>query len=472
MTPLFDWLFSTLDERLRVRGAARSAANKVFPHHWSFLLGEVALFSFLLLVATGIFLAMFYTPSIETVTYRGSLELYQGQQLPGAFESIVRLSHDVPGGIFFRRVHRGAAYLLVAGIAAHLLRVLLTGAFRRPREVNYVVGIGLMATALALAATGQSLPYDIVEGAALRIAYAMLLAIPFFGEQVGFWVFGGEFFGEAIPRFYVLHILILPGVFVGLLTLHLLLVVRQRHTQFPRPDVDAQRHVVGTPLWPSQFSTSVALALAIVAALAGFSVLAPWSDVTLHGPALAGHAANASHPDVWLLWLEGALTVYPPWEWYPLPGVVISSTFVAGVVLPVTLIGFLATYPFLDRRLHPVDGDVHVLQRPGEAPYRTGIVVAVSSLLVVLILAGLTDYVARAINTPVENVIVALRAGVLVVPALGGAIAVRVARRTGTPARDGPGPAHDRRQAGKGGVEATDHRRTGHVGTEQEHDGP
>lgn len=428
MTPLFALLFNALDERLRLRGPTHHALRKVFPHHWSFLLGEVALFAFVLLVATGVFLAMFYAPSVEPVTYTGSSAVYEGEELPAAFASIVRLSHDVPGGLFVRRVHRGAAYLLVAGMAAHLLRILLTGAFRRPREVNYLVGIALLAVALGLAATGQGLPYDMVEGAALRIAYSFLLAIPFVGEQVAFWIFGGDFFGDAIPRFYVAHILILPGAFVGLLTVHLLLVVRQRHTQFPRADIDGTRLVAGTPLWPSQFATSVALLLAMTAALAAFSVLVPWSDVTLHGPAQPGHVANAAHPDVWLLWIEGVLVLYPAWEWYPVPGVVISAPFLAGVALPAAVFAALVAYPFIDRRIAPVSPDVHVLQHPTDAPLRTGFVVGLATLLTVLSLAGTSDLIARALNLPVEDVIVFFRAAVFVVPVAAGVATARYAR--------------------------------------------
>lgn len=428
MTPLFALLFDALDERLRIRGPTRTAVRKVFPHHWSFLLGEVALFSFVLLVASGVFLAMFYAPSVDPVTYTGSSALYQDQELPAAFASIVRTSHDVPGGIFVRRVHRGAAYLLVAGIAAHLLRIVLTGAFRRPREANYLVGVALLAVTLGLAGTGQSLPYDVVEGAALRIAYSLLLAIPFVGEQVAFWVFGGDFFGDAIPRLFVLHILILPGIFVSLLTVHLFLVVRQRHTQFPRADVDGQRLVAGTPAWPSQFATSVALLLAMSSALAAFSVLVPWSDVSLHGPAQAGYVVNAAHPDVWLLWIEGALVLYPPWEWYPAPGVIISGPFLAGVVLPCALFAALAAYPLIDRRIAPVHGDVHVLQHPTDVPLRAGLVVGLASLLIVLTLGGMSDLVARALEIPVERVIVFFRAAVFVVPVAAGAATVRLYR--------------------------------------------
>jgi ubiquinol-cytochrome c reductase cytochrome b subunit len=182
VTPLFALLFDSLDERLRLRRPSKQALTKVFPHHWTFLFGEVALFAFIVLVLTGIFLTMFYVPSVEPVTYTGSLELYQGRELPAAYESIVRLTYDVPGGLLFRRIHRGAAYVFVTAIVLHLIRVLLTGAFRRPREVNYHVGLLLLMLGLGLVGTGQFLPYDVVEGAALRIGFSFMLAIPFIGD--------------------------------------------------------------------------------------------------------------------------------------------------------------------------------------------------------------------------------------------------------------------------------------------------
>jgi ubiquinol-cytochrome c reductase cytochrome b subunit len=170
------------------------------------------------------------------------------------------------------------------------------------------------------------------HGAALRMAYSFLLAIPFVGEQVAFWVFGGDYFGDAIPRFYVLHVLILPVAFAAVVTAHLLILVRQRHAQFPRTGIDGTRFVVGQPLWPTQFITSTTALIALGGVLAAFAVVVPWSDFVLHGPAHPGVTSSTNHPDWWLSWMEGALVIYPAWEWYPVPGVVISAPFVSGVV--------------------------------------------------------------------------------------------------------------------------------------------
>jgi ubiquinol-cytochrome c reductase cytochrome b subunit len=422
MTPVFQWLFESLDERLRLRKPGRKAANHVFPTHWSFLLGEVALFSFVILVATGIFLTMFYRPSIEPVVYDGGLALYAGRTMPEAFASIVRLSHDVPGGLLFRRIHLGAAFAFVGVAVVHLLRVLLTGAFRRPREVNYHVGVVLLVLAMATAYTGQNLRYDVMAGTSLRVGYAFLETIPLVGHRVAYWVFGGPFGGpDLIPRFFVLHVLLLPGLIALAITLHVGMVVRQGHTQFPRRGVDDNRFVVGKPMWPHQFASSTSLLLFTGGLLAAFAVLVPWADVTLHGPFRPGQASNASQPDLWLLWVEGALRLLPAIEWH-VAGITIHQVFISGVILPLAIITALFAYPFIDRRLAPFDGEVHALQRPAEVPARTAIVLAATTFLAVLTVAAGQDVIARVLRVPVESVIwtlrVALVAGPLAVAAL------------------------------------------------------
>lgn len=438
MTALFQLVFDSLDSRLRLRRPSRQVLTKVFPHHWTFLFGELALFAFVILVLTGVYLTMFYSPSVEPVVYTGSDELYRGRELPAAFESIVRLSHDVPGGLLFRRLHRGAAYMFMAAVLLHLLRVLLTGAFRRPREVNYHVGLVLLMLGLGLVGTGQLLPYDVVEGAALRMGYSFMLATPFFGEQIAFWVFGGDYFGDAIPRFYVAHVLILPGAFAGLVTAHLVILVRQRHTQFPRRGVNGDRYVYGQPLWPTQFITSTTLLIAAGGILAAFATLVPWSDVTLHGPAEPGVVSSTNHPDWWLSWVEGALVLYPAWELYPLPGVVIAAPFVGGVVLPVVVFGFLIAYPWIDRKIAPYDGEVHVLQRPYDVPGRAAVISAGLSVLVVLTVGSHVDYLSLIVGLGVEVLVAIFQIALLVVPPLVFILVLRRARTYNERAREDP----------------------------------
>lgn len=416
MTPLFALLFERLDERLQLRTPGRKAANKVFPHNWSFLLGEVALVSFVVLVLTGIFLTMFYRPTTDPVLYTGAAEAFADRELPAAFASVLRMSHDIPGGLLFRRIHRGAAHLFIATVVLHLLRVLFTGAFRRPREVNYHVGLVLLVLALALGFTGYSLPYDSLAGTGIRIAYSELLAVPLIGPNLAFWVFGGAFpTGDVIPRFFVLHVLVLPGLLIGGLAIHLTLVTRQRHTQFPRPGVDGRRWVFGKPLWPSQFVDSTTLALWVGGALALSAVLVPWADITLQGPYVPGEVGNSAQPEWWLFWVEGALRLFPALE-FDLPFVTIAATFVAGALIPGAIIIALVAYPFLERRVYGLTGEWHVLQNPMDIPLRAGCLMGFFSFLLILSAAATNDVLARLWGIPIEVLTWGFRVAIVVVP--------------------------------------------------------
>jgi ubiquinol-cytochrome c reductase cytochrome b subunit len=418
VTPLFALLLDSLDRRLRLRGPGRKVASKVFPHHWSFLLGEVALFAFVVLVLTGIFLTMFYRPTTDPVVYTGTDLLFAGRELPAAFESIVRLSHDVPGGLLFRRIHRAAAHLFVAAIVLHMVRILLTGAFRRPREINYHVGIGLFALSLAAGFTGYSLPYDALAGTGIRVAYSAALSIPYVGDRIAFWIFGGAFpTGDVIPRFFVFHVLMIPGLIIALVGAHLAIVARQKHTQFPRRGVDGHRLVVGKPLWPSQFAESATLVLWIGGVLTLSAVVIPWADVTLQGPYRPGEVGNNAQPDWYMFWLEGALRIFPALEFRTL-GMTVSGPFFAGALLPGAVFALLVAYPFWERRVYRLEGDWHVLQNPREIPLRSAFVVGLFSFLILLSAAATNDILSRLTGVHVEAWTWIFRLTTLVVPPL------------------------------------------------------
>jgi ubiquinol-cytochrome c reductase cytochrome b subunit len=418
VTPLFALLFTSIDERLKLRSPGRKVANKVFPHNWSFLLGEVALIAFAVLVATGIFLTMFYRPSIDPVLYTGDAVLFQGRELPAAFESIVRMTYDVPGGLFFRRVHRAAAHVFIAAAILHLVRIMLTGAFRRPRELNWVVGFVLFTVALGAGVTGYSLPFDALAGTGIRIMYSVVLSIPLVGDNIAFWVFGGPFpTGDVIPRFYALHVLLLPIGIMGLIGLHLLLVARQRHTQFPRRGVDGHRFVVGKPLWPAQFAESTTLLLWLGGVLAASAVLVPWADITLQGPYVPGEVGNNAQPEWYIFFMEGALRIVPPFEFtIPLIGSPVTQLFVGGVLIPGLLFGFLFAYPWIERRRYGLEGDWHVLTNPLEVPLRSSLVGGTFLLLLLLSAAATNDILSRLTGIPIEGVTWIFRIACIVLP--------------------------------------------------------
>lgn len=416
MTPLFALLFDTIDDRLKLRPGAKKTVNKVFPHHWSFLIGETALISLVILVLTGTYLTFFYRASTEPAVYNGSLELYRGAQLPAAFESIIRLSYDVPGGLLFRRLHRGASHLFIASTVLHMLRILLTGAFRRPRELNYLLGIVLFTLTLLEGFIGYSLIYDSLAGTGIRIAYSSLLALPVIGDQVAFWLFGGPFpTGEAIPRFFVAHVMLMPAALLGLTGLHLALIVRQRHTQFPKRGVDGHAYVLGKPLWPHQFAITTTLVLWIGGLLALAAILIPWSDVALSGPYVPGEVGNNAQPDWFMFWLDGMLRMFPSVEW-DFPGFTINAVFIAGIVLPGLVFGALIIYPFLERRVYRLQGDWHVLQNPLDIPLRASFGLGTFTAILFMSAAATSDQLSRLTGIPIETVLWFFRITTVLVP--------------------------------------------------------
>ena len=429
MTPLFSLLFDSLDERLKLRKPSRKALNKVFPNNWSFLLGEVALMAFGILVLTGLFLTMFYRPSTDLVTYTGSNVLYDGRQLPAAFESIIRLSSDVPGGLLFRRIHRVASHTFIAATVLHMLRILMTGAFRRPRELNYLLGIGLFTLAMGAGFTGYSLPYDSLAGTGIRIAFSELLSFPVIGDRLAFWVFGGDFpTGDVIPRFFVFHVMLLPALLIGLISAHLLFVGRQRHTQFPRVGVDGHHFVIGKPLWPTQFAESATLFLWTAGILVASAIFVPWSDVALLGPYIPGEVGNNAQPDWFMFWLEGVLRTFPSVE-IDLPGVTIAGTFVAGIVIPGILFTALAAYPWIERRVYGLKGDWHVLQNPLEIPLRAGVIMGTFTFVLVASAAATNDILSRMTGIPIEAMTWIFRFALLILPPALCLLAIWYARR-------------------------------------------
>ena len=429
MTPLFSALLDALDQRMRLRAPTKKAGAKVFPSNWSFLLGEVSMISFMVLVATGIFLTLFYRPAVDPVTYAGADAFYNGVDLPAAFESVVRLSNDIPGGLLMRRVHRVASHLFIASIVLHMLRILLTGAFRKPREINYHIGIVLLTLALGEGFLGYSLPYDSLAGTGIRVMYSIILSIPFVGENVAFWVFGGEFPGEAIiPRFHALHVFVLPLLISALVAVHLFILVRQKHTQMPRPDIDGHKFVVGKPLWPGQAAESTSLVLWIGGLLAVSAAFIPWSDINLLGPYIPGEVGNNAQPDWFLFWTDGLLRAIPAFE-FNILGTTINSLFVAGALVPGILFGALFAYPFIERKVYGLEGDWHVLTNPLEVPLRAGMVMGTFSFVLLASANATNDIISRMTGIPIETLVFLFRVTMVGLPPLLAWLAWRYASR-------------------------------------------
>ena len=415
-----------IDGRLGIDSWARKALRKVFPDHWSFLLGEVALFCFVILVATGVFLTLFYRPDATPVVYEGPYEPLRGREISAAYESVLRISFEVRAGIVMRQVHHWAALVFVAAISVHALRVFFTGAFRRPREINWLVGVGLLLLALGLGFSGYSLPDDLLSGTGLRIAYSVLVSVPFVGPYLAFLAFGGEFPTEGIiSRLFVLHVMLFPALTIGLLTAHIAILVRQKHAQFPGPGA-TENNVVGKSLWPTQVFKSTGLMLLTAAVLALMGGLIQINPIWDYGPFDATTVSAPAQPDWYMGWLEGGLRLFPAVE-PTLFGITIPSAFVPGVVLPGLFFTAFALWPFIEQKIAGDYSEHHLLDYPRDMPMRTGVGVAGITFFVLLTLAGGNDVLALVFDIPVEAITYFFRAAVFVLPLLSGYVAYRIA---------------------------------------------
>jgi ubiquinol-cytochrome c reductase cytochrome b subunit len=434
-----DRIVGWLDERTGAAEVARVLLRKVFPDHWSFLLGEIALFCYVVLLATGIYLTFFFAADSRPITYQGSYVPLQGAEVSAAFDSVMRLSFDVRAGLLMRQVHHWAALVFVAAIVVHVSRVFFTGAFRRPREINWLVGVSLLLMALAAGFTGYSLPDDLLSGTGLRIVYSVAFSIPFIGPWLAYLFFGGEFPPtEMIGRLYVFHIMLLPLLMIGAITVHLGIVFLQKHTQFPGGRA-AESNVVGRHFWPGQAFRSLGLFFVTAALLALTGGLFQINPVWVYGPYVPPAAASPAQPDWYLGWLEGSLRLGPNWE-PTILGVTIPSPFIPGIVVPSLIFGGFALWPFVEARIRRDHRDHHVLEYPWQAPRRLALGSAILTLFFVLTLAGANDLLAVLLNVGVEELTNVLRVLALVGPIVVALIAYRLALEIGARAGRPLGP--------------------------------
>ena len=427
---MFGRLARWFDDRLGGARFARSALDKIFPDHWSFMLGEVALYCFVVIVASGVYLTFFFDPGTQEVVYQGSYTPLRGVPVSQAYNSVLRISFDVRAGLVMRQVHHWAALLFVAVILAHLCRVFFTGAFRRPRELNWVIGVTLLLLAIGNGFTGYSLPDDLLSGTGLRIAYSVALAIPGLGTWLAFLVFGGEFpTTDIISRLYVIHIMLIPGLMIGLLSVHLAVLWHQKHTQFPGPG-RTERTIVGTRLWPTYAAKATGLFFAVAAVLAALGGLAQINPVWLYGPFRPEEVTAGSQPDWYVGWMEGALRLFPSWEFRGL-GHTVANPFFPGVLLPGLTFGLLYAWPWLEARLSRDHEPHHVLDRPRDRPLRTAVGVATLTFYGVLFVAGGNDILASLFGVSVNAVTAVLRGALFVLPPLTGFVTHRLCRELG-----------------------------------------
>jgi ubiquinol-cytochrome c reductase cytochrome b subunit len=384
-----------LDDRFHGAKLFRGWFRKIFPDHWTFLLGEIALYSFVILLLTGTFLTLFFKPSMTDVVYHGSYTKLNGVHMSEAYASTLNISFDVRGGLLMRQIHHWAAILFLAAIFAHMLRIFFTGAFRKPREINWLIGVTMLALAIVEGFAGYSLPDDLLSGTGLRILEGVLLSIPIVGTYLTFYVFGGQFPGDIfIPRLYIVHVLLIPAILLALVTAHVLIMWHQKHTQMPGRGA-TDRNVVGAPFYPYFMAKTGAWFFFIFAVCAGLSTFAQINPVWLFGPYNPAQISAGSQPDFYMGWLEGALRMMPAWQINFLGHSLALSVFIAGLLIFGLLVTGLALYPFLERWVTGDKREHHVVDRPRNAPTRTAIGMGGVTFYGLLWLLGGNDLIAR-----------------------------------------------------------------------------
>ena len=405
---------NNIDERYTASGVIRPQINKVFPTHWSFMLGEIALYSFIILILSGVYLTLFFDPSMSKVIYDGAYAPLNGVEMSAAYHTALDITFEVRGGLFIRQVHHWAALLFSVSIMVHMMRIFFTGAFRKPREANWVIGCLLLLLSIAEGFMGYSLPDDLLSGVGLRIMSAIVISLPIIGTWMHWIMFAGDFPGDIIiPRLYIAHVLLIPGILLALIAAHLALVWFQKHTQFPGPG-RTENNVVGVRILPV-FGVKAAsfglITFGFVALLAGlFQINGIWNI----GPYNPSQVSAGSQPDVYMLWTDGAARVMPAWELY-LGNYTIASVFWVALLLGL-LVALLVAYPWIEQKMTGDTAHHNLLQRPRDVPVRTGLGVMALVFYALLTVSGGNDHVAHFFDISLNVMTWVGRIGLIVLP--------------------------------------------------------
>jgi ubiquinol-cytochrome c reductase cytochrome b subunit len=419
-----------VDERTGAAPFLRKTLRYLFPDHWSFLLGEVALYAFIVLVATGIFLSLFFEPSLSKTVYHGSYGPLQGAQVSEAYKSAVDLSFDVKAGLLFRQTHHWAADVFVAAIVIHLLRIFFTGAFRKPRELTYLIGLALLFLALLEGYLGYSMVDDLLSGMGLAIGYGVALSTPLVGGNLALLIWGAPYPGDPSfeSRMFIGHVLLFPGIIGALIGLHLALVASRHHTQFRRTRRQTDTTLVGVPAFPGQAPRSLGLMAAVAAVLFLLGGLVQINPVWLWGPYETALGTNGAQPDWYLGWLIGALRLVPGFDVVIGDRTVVANPFWGGALFPLVVVAVLAAWPWLERRLTGDHGVHNVLDRPRDAPLRTAFGLAFLTWVFLVFFAGSSDRFFVFLGVSYEAQIWFWRFGVWIFPVIVAVAAFRSCR--------------------------------------------
>ena len=382
-----------LDERTGSAPFIRKTLRYLFPDHWSFLLGEVALYSFIVLVATGVYLTFFFKPSLATTTYHGVYGPLQGVSMSEAYRSVLDISFDVKAGLLIRQTHHWAANVFVAAILVHLLRVFFTGAFRKPRELTWLIGLSMLMLTLPEGYLGYSLADDLLSGMGLAIGYGVAQSVPFVGGNLALGLWGAPFPGDPAfeSRMYITHVLILPVIIATLLALHLVLVASRHHTQFRRKPVQTERKLLGVPTFPGQTPRSLGLLSGVAGMLFLLGGLVQINPIWQWGPFEVGRSTNGAQPDWYLGWLIGALRLVPGFDLTIGDYTLVPNPFWGGALFPLIVFFVLGIFPWAERRLTGDRSFHNLLDRPRDAPGRTAFGAAFFTWVFIVFFAGSAD---------------------------------------------------------------------------------
>jgi ubiquinol-cytochrome c reductase cytochrome b subunit len=409
-----------IDERTGAAPFLRRALRYLFPDHWSFLLGEVALYAFVVLVATGIYLTLFFEPSLADTVYHGPYAPLHGVSMSAAYRSAVDLSLTSAAGLLMRQTHHWAADVFVASIVLHVLRVFFTGAFRRPRELTYLIGLAMLFTALVEGYLGYSLVDDLLSGMGLAIGYSVALSVPVIGGNLGMLIWGAPFPGDPAfeSRMYIAHVLLLPALIGTLIAIHLALVAARHHTQFRASPAHTERRLVGVPAFPGQAPRSLGLMAGVAAVLFALGGLVQINPVWLWGPYEPALGTNGAQPDWYLGWLIGALRLMPGFDVTIGHYTLVANPFWGGALFPVVVLLVLVLFPWAERRVTGDHGPHNVLDRPRDAPGRTAFGAAFLAWVAMIFVAGSADRATVFLDVSYAGQIEAYRVLVWVVPVL------------------------------------------------------
>ena len=416
-----------VDERSGSAPFIRKTLRYVFPDHWSFLLGEAALYAFIVLVGTGIYLTLFFKPSLTQVTYHGSYVPLQGRPMSEAYKSTVDISFSVKAGLLIRQTHHWAADVFVAAILLHLFRIFFTGAFRKPRDLTYYIGLTMLLLALLEGYLGYSMVDDLLSGMGLAIGYGVVMSLPFIGANLGQLIWGDPYPGrhDFESRMYVFHVFLLPIVIATLIAIHLTLVASRHHTQFAGKR-KTERKVVGVPTFPGQTPRSLGLLFAVAAVLFLLGGLVQINPIWIWGPYHVYDATNGAQPDWYLGWLIGALRLVPHFDVVIGRYTLVPNAFWGGAAFPMFVFFLMFAWPSLERRMTKDYGFHNLLDRPRDAPWRTAIGAAIVTWIFLIFAAGSADRVYVMFGISYHGMLFVMQILVWVIPILVGIVTKRV----------------------------------------------